>query len=291
MVGVDMTKKGAQEYYSSLLELYAEWGVDYIKADDMSHPYHAEEIEALSWAIKGCSKDIVLSLSPGPAPLEQAPHLVRNAHLWRISGDFWDHWPLLKNQFDLCHQWSTFQQPNNWPDADMLPVGKLRITGPDDYVARMMKKKPEEITNEFSRLTRVEQVSMMSLWCIFRSPLMIGGHLPENDSFTLSLLTNRSLLDLNQIGINNREVFFSNDWVVWTAGRPGSNDQYVAIFNLDDHGSRTLKLEWSVLGLKGKYQVIDLWANEPLGQHQEELFLEAEPHGSRMIHLIASDRE
>ena len=121
MKGVDMSKPGSQEYYNSILSLYAGWGVDFIKADDMSSPYHAGEIEGLSKAISHSGRPVILSLSPGAAPLERADHLNKFANMWRISGDFWDYWPLLKKQFDLCRQWQYNIRPNHWPDADMLP--------------------------------------------------------------------------------------------------------------------------------------------------------------------------
>lgn len=140
MTGVDMSRPAGQAYYNSILKLYAQWGVDYIKADDMSQPYHGSDIEGLHQAILTCDRPIVLSLSPGASPLEQEEHLKANANMWRISPDFWDMWQFLKHQFELCRAWAPFSEPGHWPDADMLPLGKLRVTGPDDYVANNWAK-------------------------------------------------------------------------------------------------------------------------------------------------------
>src|SRR6516225_6951090 len=129
MWGVDTTKPGSQAYYDSIAELYASWGVDFIKADDMVSPFHASEIEALSRALRKTRRPIVLSLSPGPAPLEQAEFLRASAQMWRISGDFWDSWPSLKRQFELTRRWETHIRPGGWPDADMLALGRLSIRG------------------------------------------------------------------------------------------------------------------------------------------------------------------
>ena len=103
MYGVDVSKPAGQAYYDSIVALYAKWGVDYIKADDMSwadkparENYHGPEIAALHRAIVKSGRPIVLSLSPGPAPVAQAAHLEENANLWRISGDFWDDWKSLE---------------------------------------------------------------------------------------------------------------------------------------------------------------------------------------------------
>src|SRR5574344_694459 len=98
MYGVDCTKRGAQDYYDSVFDLYASWGVDYVKVDDICNtnmypadPYSAEkEIEMIAHAIEHCGRAMVLSLSPGPAVIEKAYHLETYANLWRITDDFWD---------------------------------------------------------------------------------------------------------------------------------------------------------------------------------------------------------
>ena len=90
MYGLDMKKPGAQEYLNSLLELYASWGVDFIKVDDLSRPYSAAEVEGYKKAIDQCGRPIVLSLSPGETPLNQAAHATQYANMWRMADDFWD---------------------------------------------------------------------------------------------------------------------------------------------------------------------------------------------------------
>ncbi len=90
MYGVDMSRAGAQDYYDSILKMYAGWGVDYIKADDIARPAHREEIAALHRAILKTGRPIVLSLSPGPAMVKDAAFLQRErqhvAHLRRFLG-------------------------------------------------------------------------------------------------------------------------------------------------------------------------------------------------------------
>ncbi|MGA7030332.1 MAG: hypothetical protein WBY24_16940, partial [Candidatus Acidiferrales bacterium] len=104
--GIDAAKPGAQAYYDSLARLYASWGVDLIKVDCISsHPYKGDDIRMIRQALDKAGRPIVLSLSPGAAPLDQAAHLMENAQLWRISDDFWDNWKSLKAQFDLCRSW------------------------------------------------------------------------------------------------------------------------------------------------------------------------------------------
>jgi hypothetical protein len=113
-----------------LLDLYAGWGVDYIKADDIARPVHRDEIAALHRAITKTSRNIVLSLSPGPATLKDLTFLQENANMWRISDDFWNDWQSRKQMFLLLSVWGGVGRPGAWPDADMLPLGSGNSSQP-----------------------------------------------------------------------------------------------------------------------------------------------------------------
>ena len=167
MWGVDVTKPGGQAYYDGIARLYASWGVDFVKADDFgSHRFQPLEIRALRRALDRNGRRIVLSISPGPAPLDSAAFFARHAQMWRISDDFWDEWRLVRRQFDYARDWARYVGANHtWPDADMLPLGRLRLV---DSAGRGTP----------TRLTPDEQRTVMTLWSIFRSPLIIGGDLP-----------------------------------------------------------------------------------------------------------------
>jgi hypothetical protein len=204
MYGVDMGRRGGQDYYDSILELYASWGVDYLKADDVARPAHREEIAALHSAILKTGRPIVLSLSPGPAAVGDAEFFRQNANMWRISDDFWDEWRLLRLNFTLMSIWSAYGRPGAWPDADMLPLGHIGI-------------RAERGEDRRTHFTPDEQRTMMSLWSIAQSPLMFGGHLPDNDQFTTSLIANDEVLAVNQRGAGGRAVAESGDGVVWVA--------------------------------------------------------------------------
>ena len=176
MYGVDASKAAGQAYYNSIAKLYAQWGVDYIKADDMSRAedpwgemYHRPEIEALRKAMTSTGRPMALSLSPGPTSLTDAANVAHYSQLWRISNDVWDNWQQVANQFGFCRHWAAYGGPGHWPDADMLPLGHLCVRGfgnSRDFVPRM------------TRLTHDEQRTLMTLWLIFRSPLMIGAVCP-----------------------------------------------------------------------------------------------------------------
>ena len=218
MFGVDMAKEGAQDYYDSLFKLYASWGVDFVKVDDISRPYdnvQRAEVEAIRKAIDKSGRPIVLSLSPGDTPLDYGEHVMKHANLWRISDDFWDRWQPLHEMFGRLEKWTPHRAPGAWPDADMLPFGTIEFKRPTNF-------------------TQDEQVLCLSLWCIARSPLIFGGDMTKLDPFTLRLLTNPEVLAVNQKSTGNRQLSRDNDLIVWAAEVPGTRDRYVGLFNAQD---------------------------------------------------------
>lgn len=215
---VDYRKEGAQEYYNSCFELYASWGVDYVKIDDLSRPYHTAEIQMIRNAIDNCGRPIVLSMSPGETPIDKVEHVKTHANMWRTVDDFWDNWSQLNYQFQVCAKWAPYIAPGTWPDADMLPLGKISIRG-------------ERGSERWTNFTRDEQYTMMNLWTIFKSPLMFGGDLPQNDAATDSLLTNRDVLYMHHYSANNRQLSREDNKIVWAADDPANGDKFVALFN------------------------------------------------------------
>ena len=272
---VDITKPGAQEYYNSIFKLYAEWEVDYIKADDMMKPfYHAGEIEMMHKAILNSGRQMVLSLSWGEAPLSYAHHLTANANLWRISGDFWDRWEQVEHMFDLTANWVPFTGNGCWPDADMLPIGKLCLTG------YPLDKKPEHLT----MLSDDEIKSMMSLWCIARSPLMWGGDPISTPAEYEKYLLNKEVIAVDQNSENNHEVFNRNNTRVWIADVPGTSDKYLALFNLDEK-EKEVVFDFFWEKLKGNYQVRNLWTGEDEELAAGMIKRQLPSHGSTLLKL------
>ncbi|HRT90558.1 MAG TPA: glycoside hydrolase family 27 protein [Bacteroidales bacterium] len=275
-------KPGAQEYYNSIMELYASWGVDFLKIDDLSSPYHADEIEMIRKAIDRTGRKIVLSTSPGPTPPERADHIRQNANMWRTVGDFWDNWPQLKEQFNVFERWYPYVSPGAWPDGDMLPLGHIGI-------------RAERGNDRMSGFTKDEQKTLMTLFSIFRSPLMFGGHLPDNDPFTLSLLTNKAVIEVNQRSINNRLLFNRDDRVAWTAENPLTGEKYLALFYIADQkmldrrrvdpdspvppDSVQVIVNLSDLGIKRKVRVTDLWSGRDAGNAKGQFTAWIRRHG------------
>ncbi len=290
MLGLKAATPAGRDYYRSIVKLYSEWGVDFIKMDDTSRPYHTADIEAVHAAIVECGRPIVLSLSPGASPLSEAAHLEANANQWRISQDFWDMWPPLKKQFELCREWAPYVHPGHWPDCDMIPLGKLRVTGSDDYVAGLMGKQPSEITDEYSHLTHDEARTLVTLWCVFRSPLIFGGNLPETDPFTISLITNDEVLAVDQLGHGARELESKDGGVIWSAELPDASEKIVALFNLNDRRRQKITVNFQELGLgPGQYSVRDLWQKRDLGRFATKFSSTIPPHGAAIFKLWAGE--
>jgi alpha-galactosidase len=251
----------SQVYYDSIIKLYAGWGIDYIKVDCISRPYQADEIHMMSAAIAKSGRAMVLSLSPGPTPIEEAEDVKKYAQLWRISDDMWDTWsgpedktfPAgLIRQFERTAQWAPHIAVSHWPDADMLPLGYL---GP----------RPGWGDPRVSRLTADESRTMMTLWSMARSPLVAGTNLTKMDPATEALYTNPEVIAVDQHSRENREHSRTGSLVVWTARPEEGTGQYVAIFNLADK-AQDVTSSWKELGLpEGNHAVRDLWARKDLG--------------------------
>ncbi|MEH3038401.1 MAG: glycoside hydrolase family 27 protein [Sphingomonas adhaesiva] len=271
MYGVDMSKPGAQAYYDSVFKLYADWGVDFVKMDDMSRPYdaHAPEIEGAHKAIVNTGRPMVLSLSPGETPVIRGDHVREYAQMWRISDDFWDDWAMLEAQFVRLENWNPWRRPGAWPDADMLPLGRLALGERD------------------TKFTPDEQRTVMTLWSIARSPLIMGGDLRYLDAPTLALLTNRAVLAVNQASTDNKPHFLEDGTRIWSA-RPedAPGDRYVALFNTSK-AAKEVGIPLQTLGISGSVQATDLWSGARLPRVDTRLVQTLPPHGSALIRLQA----
>ena len=277
MYGVDSSATGAQEYYNSLFELYASWEIDFVKVDDILSPgYQQGEIEMIRNAIDKCGRPILVSLSPGEAPVKMAGHLAANANMWRISADFWDEWDKLKKNFDLLDKWYPYIKPGAWPDADMLPVGRLSLNG-----------RPHGPERD-SHFTWPEHYTLFSLWMISRSPLIIGGDLPSSKDSTFLFLTNPEAIDVNQNSTSNRQLIRNGRQAAWIADDPSSGGKFLAYFNLTD-SLQAFEFDLQSIPLSGTVNVRDLWARQNIGNTTGRLNLRLEPHGAILYRLTKSD--
>ncbi|MCH5251778.1 MAG: glycoside hydrolase family 27 protein [Lachnospiraceae bacterium] len=271
MYGVYPEEEGAQEYYDSLAELYAGWGVDFIKCDDICRMDAAsarKETEMLHRAIEKTGRDIVLSLSPGPALVKEAEFYHKNANMWRITDDLWDNWKSLRDMFDRCRNWQDHVGDGGYPDCDMLPLG---------WIGKGFLE--ERIT----RLTREEQRTMMTLWCIFRSPLMLGAELTKLDEETLSLLTNKKVLHLLELPQRAREIKRGDAVIVWKTEDKEKNLTYLAVFNVSDEKISLCPADY----MTGKEkEAEELWSR---GRIEPAESLELKSHDCLLLQLICHE--
>ncbi len=271
MYGVNPEAEGAQAYYDSIFQLYAQWGVDFIKCDDICRMDAAsakEEIRMLHEAINKSGRQMVLSLSPGPARLKEAWHYETYANMWRITDDFWDDWNLLKQMFERCEHWQNHVGQGNYPDCDMLPVGMLG------------KGFGEE---RQTRFTRDEQITMMSLWCIFRSPLMIGAELTRLDEWTKTLLTNPDVLDLLSDDCKAIRLARDEKHCIWHSSNQKSGTHYLAVFNLLEE-EREIVISAGLLKKEDWNGICftELWTGEMFTNTSKDLVLKVPGHGAKI---------
>ena len=252
MFGV-VSNAAGQAWYDSCAKLWSEWGVDYIKVDDLSQPYHTAEIEMVSRAIKQYGHSIVFSTSPGETPVNQGAHIAAQANLWRISGDFWDNWQKLDNQFKLFYRWRDIGGPGHWPDGDMIPLGHLSIRsgmGGKDH---------------WTHFNRAEQLTLMSLWALTPSPLILGMNLPDNDDWTTALLTNPEVLAVNQDVAGHKAQHcdhVATTCEVWS--KELADGSVAAGFFNRTKVPLTVQVPWSQLGFEKAPRVRDLWLRKDL---------------------------
>jgi len=267
MYGVDMTRPGAQAYYDGVFAQMARWGVDFVKVDDLSRPYdaHAPEIEAIRRAMDRTGRPMLLSMSPGETPVIRGPHARRHAQMWRISDDFWDEWDMLEAQFTRLENWNPHMGDGGWPDADMLPLGRLALGKRD------------------TKFTPDEQRTLMTLWSIARSPLIMGGDLRHLDAPTKALLTNPEVIAVNQASQANQPHFVEDGSRIWSA-RATNGDVYAALFNTADT-ARDVHVPLRMLGLPDGVKIRNLWERHADGTATRALRRRLPPHGAGLYRL------
>src|SRR4051812_42645063 len=269
--------QAGQAWYDSLLKQYAAWGVDFLKVDCIAdHPYRPSEISQIARAIAKSGRRIVLSLSPGPAPLAHAEDFAREAQMWRIADDLWDSWTFphpdpsttfpngILSTFDNLAKWNPWVRPGRWPDADMLPFGSL-------------KPHPGWGEPRQSRLTENEMRTAFTLFAIARSPLILGGDLTALEAAERTLLVNRDIIALNQRGGTSRPVTglptalaAARVWISTTTG--AARPDTIAVFNTGDT-PLDVQAAWSELGLPARsWAVRDLWTGENIAASEHARF-------------------
>lgn len=270
---IDADKPGAQAYYDSIMKLYASWGVDFIKVDDLSRPYHQAEIELIRKAIDKTGRKIVLSTSPGETPIQNADHVKEHANMWRMVDDVWDTWGHVTHLINVAQKWVPYIKPGTWPDCDMIPLGRISIRG-------------ERGGDRMSRLTKDEQYVLMTFFTLFRSPLMFGGDLPSLDPATKSLLTNKAVLKMHREGTDVKFVYNKDGKVILTSKNINTGEHYLAIFNLSDNQAEMpFHIKFAELGIPSSKQVNDMWTGKTIATQGQKMNLGLGAHSCRLFSI------
>ena len=193
--------------------------------------------------------------------------------MWRITDDFWDKWELLYAMFERAEKWCTHTGAGHWPDADMLPIGPIK----QDW--------DKSIRTEF---THDEQITMLTLWSIFRSPLMIGGEMTGFDDFTLGLVTNERILEMNKNARHSHQVWRrnidGNEYILWTAVC-SEGGQYAAVFNAGSNDG-TVRIKLSDMEIYDASSVVELWSGEKQ-DIQDEFEVNLNSHGAKAYKIFS----
>ena len=274
--GVDMSKPGAQEFYNSLINQMADWGVDFIKYDDLV-PY-PEEVKGVANAIEQCGRPMVYSLSPGGSVDPGHLQAFKRAHMLRVTKDIWDEQKGIDQCFAAWRKWQGKEEPGFWIDMDMIPFGQLQLMNPkpeglsgDESKAEVKQKiESGEISNiellagkgfhRWSEFSKDQMYTFITLRALAASPLMMGGDLPTLDDFSLKLITHNDILECNQNGVMGHLVHEADGIEIWNTPKKNSEGGWIGIFNRTE-GKKSLNLKPENLGLKnnGYYKFYDVW--------------------------------
>jgi len=268
--GVDMSRPGAQAHYDSVIALLAEWGVDFIKADDITE--HPAEIEAVVAAIARARRPIVLSLSPGGKSDLRHLRTYRMANMVRTTADVWDNRASLSRAFDAWYRWRGVGGEGFWPDLDMIPFGRLRVRFPGPPVPPGTALTKGEGPERDCALTLDQQRTFITMRALAASPLFMGGDLPTLDAQSLSLIRNEEVLACNQNGVVGRRVYSADQLEVWLA--PSRQDRrrgWLGLFNRKET-SRTVRLSAKDIPWLGARRLYDVWAGRSLPVEKERQF-------------------
>jgi len=285
--GVNITHPAAAAWYQSNVDLYAEWDTDFIKVDCIfARDMHRQDIIMISDAIEKTGHDFVFSLSPGPnATAAEAESIGKYVNMYRMTDDFWDCWDTksggncnyVSNVLTHFEEFPKFvhqtgaagRNGSSWPDGDSLPFGY--ITDSDTHLQRPTK------------LTQDEQRTTMTLWTISRSPLFYGGDVLKMDPWTLALITNDEVLEIQKNSIAGGLVAEgSTDTIkVFQADHARNGVKYVAIFNVGPEQAQ-VDFYYKSVKLGGTCAVRDLWAQTDLGTFRDSLNTTVPSHGTQL---------
>jgi alpha-galactosidase len=263
--GINIAHPGGQAYYDGWIGLLASWGVDFIKADDITG--FPAEIEALSTAIERSGRPILLSLSPGAVTDPRHVEMYRRADTVRITADIWDSREDLDRAFAAWRVWQDIGGDGLWPDLDMLCLGHLlvRFGNPADNGEQAYEHGRGR--ERMCLLTPEQQRTFITMRALAASPLFMGGDLPSSDKFTYALLANPHVLECNQNGVVGRLSLERDGMDVWTSPSRDGWGGWFGVFNRTKQ-PQSISLGVGDIGLaQDATRLYDAWTANDLGPH------------------------
>ena len=244
---------------------WAAWGFDSMKYD--WRPNDVPNTKRMSEALRKCGRDILLTLS-NSADLGQADNWAALAQFWRTTGDITDTWWSMSGIGFAQDPWKKFAGPGHWNDPDMLVVGHVGWGKP----------RP-------TYLTPNEQYTHISLWCLLSAPLLLGCDLSQADEFTLNLLNNDEVLEVDQdpLGSAAGRISSKDGMEVWAKDMEDGS-KAVGLFNRTLFPAK-VSVKWSDLGLTGPQKVRDLWRQKDLGISKDQFEAVIPRHGCMLIRI------
>ncbi len=293
MHGVDMKKPGAQEFYNSVFKQFAEWGIDFVKVDDVTH--FPAEIEGYVKAIENCGRPMVLSLSAGGDSNVKYLETYKKTNMVRTTKDIWDEQIALDRSFESMRKWQGLEQEGFWPDLDMIPFGELCILRRPELNKRPANKSEEEFMGKmhhWCKFTDPQKETFMTQRAIAASPIMIGGSMINMDEHSVKLLTHSEMLGCVKNGVHGKLILEKDSIELWCAPKANADrtgfqeyvydEGWVAIFNR----SNTLKnatIDGQFLRFlpAGNFNFKDVWGNQSVSNYKkgEKLSFEIEANG------------
>jgi alpha-galactosidase len=274
---IDFTKPGAQEYINSIINLYASWGIDFIKLDSVTPGSYNDnlninnipDVQAMSKAIAQSGRPIWLTLS-WALDEDYLADWQQNSNARRINGDVecegdcpnLTEWQRVLLRFYDLIGWESASGPTlGWNDLDSLEVGNGATDG----------------------ITDTEQQTAMTLWAMANAPISVGGDLTKLTSYGKSLLFNDEVLAVDQSGHPATQVTggFTPVWV----SNLGNGSYYVALFNLNAFPT-SVTLNWKDLGFLGAAEMRDLWNHAEAGPSYSSFSSVLPGHGARLFKVI-----
>jgi alpha-galactosidase len=281
MHGVDMTKPGSQEYYNSVFNQFAAWGIDFVKIDDVTN--FPAEMEAYAKAIEQCGRPMMLSLSPGGDSNVKYLDSYKKTNMVRTTPDIWDEQLSLERSFASMRKWQGLEQTGFWPDLDMIPFGELCILRRAEVEERDTNKTLEEFMGQmhhWCKFTENQKETFITQRAISASPIMIGGSMISMDEHSTKLLTSPEMLACVKNGVHGKLIHEENNVELWNA--PLTNKQrqgfqeyvykagWVAFFNRSDK-KQTVDVSWKLSSFmpNGSYNLKDIWGNQSVTNYKK----------------------